>query len=367
MLVPNWTLMDVGLVPDAAALSGDWDELVRRCLVPAGLNSPELVSCALALQPGLRLATVRDSGGLRLAMPVVHRRFPWPLLSSAATAISFPGLPHLDAAMAVPALNALLRRLASPVLLRGVPLHGAFWEAVHAATGHVAVLSQWERAALDIAGTYEQWFERNFDRKRRKEYRRLEARLGEQGEFSALSLDPDVDPSPWIAEFLVLEAAGWKGRRGTAIVDEPAAAAQFARACTALASSGKLRFWKLTLDGRAIAMLYAIVEGNHAWLGKIAYDEGLARFSPGVLQVLHATQSLFAEGGIAHADSCADPGHPMIDHIWRGRLAVADVLIAPGNFGAARFACLAGAERQRIRIRGAAKTAFHKLTGRNRP
>lgn len=366
MLVPNWALMDVALVTDAAAVAADWDDLVRRCLVPAGLNSPELVSSALALRPDLRLATVRDSGGLRLAIPVVRRRFPWPLLTTTATPVSFPGLPHLDAAMAVPALNALLRRLASPVLLRGVPLHGAFWEAVHAATGHVAVLDRWQRAALDLAGTYEQWFAENFERKRRKEYRRLEARLAEQGEFTALSLGAGADPLPWIAEFLVLEAAGWKGRRGTAIVDAPAAAAQFARACTALASSGKLRFWKLTLDGQPIAMLYAIVEGSAAWLGKIAYDEELAKFSPGVLQILHATQALFTEGGIEHVDSCADPGHPMIDHIWRGRLPVADVLLAPDTFGAARFALLAGAERQRMRVRGAAKTVFNSLTGRNR-
>ena len=28
------------------------------------------------------------------------------------------------------------------------------------------------------------------------------------------------------------------------------------------------------------------------------------------------------------ADSCATPDHPMIDHLWRDRLAMADLMIA---------------------------------------
>jgi CelD/BcsL family acetyltransferase involved in cellulose biosynthesis len=55
-----------------------------------------------------------------------------------------------------------------------------------------------------------------------------------------------------------------------------------------LALDGALRMWRLALDGRAIAVMFAVVEQDTAWLGKIAFDETFAAYSPGVLLVLDA-------------------------------------------------------------------------------
>ena len=38
---------------------------------------------------------------------------------------------------------------------------------------------------------------------------------------------------------------------------------------------------------------------------------------------------------IARVDSCATADHPMIDHIWRERLALADLLVRVGPDGGA--------------------------------
>jgi hypothetical protein len=132
-----------------------------------------------------------------------------------------------------------------------------------------------------------------------------------------------------------------------------------------LADAGKLRFWKLALDGRPIAMMFAIVEERHAWLGKIAHDENLARFSPGVQLILHATEGLFAEG-ITLADSCAIPDHPMINHLWRGRLPVADVMIAAPGVPGVVFSATVQAERLRRRLRVPARNLYYRLTGKHR-
>ena len=357
--------MECNFAADPRPVANEWRDLAARALVPSGLNSPELVLPALTPDRGIRLATVRDAGGLRMVLPLARQRFP-ALLTGTTTPISFYGMPHLDAELAVPALTAFLRRSDRPVLLHSVPCGGPLWDALTAAAGHFAVIEQWQRAGLDLTGTYNDWFESNFDRKRRKEYRRLRARLAEQGRFAAERMMPGDDTFPWVADFLTLEAASWKGRRGTAIDTDAAASAMLHEASAGLAASGKLRFWKLSLDGRAIAMLYAVVEGGQAWLGKIAHDDSLARFSPGVLQILQATEDLFAEGTITHVDSCAIPDHPMIDHIWRGRLAVADVLMAPGSMSGLRFTANLAAERARRRLRGLAKDMFYKLTGRHR-
>jgi hypothetical protein len=42
---------------------------------------------------------------------------------------------------------------------------------------------------------------------------------------------------------------------------------------------------------------------------------------------LELTRHLCADPAIRMVDSTANPGHPMIDPIWRGRLAIGDVLI----------------------------------------
>jgi len=42
---------------------------------------------------------------------------------------------------------------------------------------------------------------------------------------------------------------------------------------------------------------------------------------------LELTRHLCADPAIATADSTAGPDHPMINPIWRGRLAIGDVLI----------------------------------------
>jgi hypothetical protein len=78
--------------------------------------------------------------------------------------------------------------------------------------------------------------------------------------------------------------------------------------------------------------------------------------------LLDATQGLLDDPDVARADSCATAGHPMIDHIWRERLALADHLMQPGpqrrsSFWLAcrleqlRRAAIAGLKRVRDRAR----------------
>ena len=53
-----------------------------------------------------------------------------------------------------------------------------------------------------------------------------------------------------------------------------------------------------------------------------------ARFSPGVVLIFAVTEELVADATIVRANSCATADHPMIDRIWRERLALCDLLIA---------------------------------------
>jgi CelD/BcsL family acetyltransferase involved in cellulose biosynthesis len=369
MLAGNWqnlTHVRVGADADLDTLLPAWQQLVARSLVPAGLNSPELVIPLLKTMKGAELAAVQQGPDLLMALPIQKRKFPRGLLSNWITPLTVIGVPHIDRDIPAAVLQAFTGSLESPLMLHSVETDGAFWDYLSTRNTHFAVLDTWQRAALRLSGTFDAWFEGNFDRKRRKEYRRLQARLGEMGTFEQASFSPGEGIAAWIDDLLTLEAAGWKGKRGTALAIDPALEAATRQALAALADAGKLRMWKLSLDGKAIAVMHGIVEGDQAWLGKIAYDEAFARFSPGVLLILHATEQLMTEERLARVDSCAIPGHPMIENIWRDRIGMADVIIAPRSVGAAHFNVIVQLERLRRKARAMARDTFNFIKGRHR-
>lgn len=351
-----------------------WRTMAESALVPAGGALPGWIVPQLRADSGGKHAITAISGetGLIGVFPLVSQPLRWllplPVLVSWTTPLSFSGLPLLAKHAARQALETMVSGTdAAAIVFQSVPADGPFWDALIAAAAEagakVHVCKSWQRAALRPAGSYGQWFENNFERKRRKEYRRLRARLGEAGGLASLAYQAPSDPQPWIDELTALEARGWKGRRGTALASDPAVAACLSEALHAYAKDGALRFWKLALAGKAIAMMFAIVHGRQAWLGKIAYDEDFARFSPGALLILDATEGLMAEPDLSLIDSCAIPGHPLIDHMWRDRVKMADVLVSSAGTSETAFKAMVLAETARCRVRETARDAWYAMKG----
>ncbi len=91
----------------------------------------------------------------------------------------------------------------------------------------------------------------------------------------------------------------------------------------------------LRVAGRPVAAKCSFLCRPGAFAFKIAYDETLARYSPGVLLEIDNIRRLHGRRDVEWMDSCAAPGHPMIDHLWPDRLAIETLLVAPGGGGAA--------------------------------
>ena len=75
---------------------------------------------------------------------------------------------------------------------------------------------------------------------RRKEIGRLSARLREQGQVATTRARSDEEAALYCEEFLALEAAGWKGRAGSALASCPAKAAFFRDAIAGAQAAGRL-------------------------------------------------------------------------------------------------------------------------------
>jgi hypothetical protein len=196
---------------------------------------------------------------------------------------------------------------------------------------------------------------RAIERKKRKELRRQRNRLADCGIVTTLIAGTAAEITSALDDFFTLEASGWKGRARTAARLQPEIMKFMTDAVRALAAEGRAQIIRLCVDEHAIAAVVILRSGPTAWCWKIAYDESRARFSPGVQVILDTTEMLLADAGIACVDSCASPDHPMIDHIWRERLTLADRLIGLEPGGTLRFRAACALETSRRSAIGAAK------------
>src|SRR6202043_415010 len=121
--------------------------------------------------------------------------------------------------------------------------------------------------------------------------------------------------------------SGWKGQRGTALVQDDGDASFVRRATVALAEGSQCEIVSLRAGDIPVAAAIVLRHQDRAFFFKLGIDERFAKFSPGVQLTLELTRHLCADPAIATADSTASADHPMINPIWRGRFAIGDVLI----------------------------------------
>jgi len=252
------------------------------------------------------------------------------------------------------------------MLLALVPETGPFANALAAvlARRHAAsaTFGHHCRALLAAGARRDGYVERAIGAKKRKELRRQRNRLADAGRLHIAAAREPSEIAGALADFLALEAAGWKGRAGTAAAKSESIRRFMESAVRDLAHEGNVRINRLCVAGRPVAAAVTLRSGGAAWTWKIAYDESFARASPGVQLMLDMTEGLLADTTLAQADSCATADHPMIDHLWRERLALSDRLIAlrptalPFGFlcrlEALRRGAIAMAKTLRDRLRG---------------
>lgn len=215
--------------------------------------------------------------------------------------------------------------------------------------------SQRPKLASDLDGkTYLQEALSSSTRKKLRQYRR---RLSEQGALSyAVAAEPDEIKHD-LESFLVMEAAGWKGSQGTALLSD-AAAAQFMRQAVAvLAETGSVAIHSLRLDGKPVSMQIIARCGTAAFTWKTAYDERFREFSPGVLLLEDYTNALLADKSIAFADSCSFDDSSFMS-AWQQRQPMAEIWVNPRRGVSLSFLVLSRAQRAYRQVRTSAKAAI---------
>jgi CelD/BcsL family acetyltransferase involved in cellulose biosynthesis len=220
---------------------------------------------------------------------------------------------------------------AHALILRDVALEGAAMKAFAAVLRqsglHPKVLQSHVRAALDATQDAEDLLRDALGAKKLKELRRQRNRLAEHGvlRFDVARGPEEVEKA--VETFLTLEASGWKARLGTALMQDEGDAGFVRRATVALAKAGQCEIVSLHAGDTPVAAAIVLRHQDRAFYFKLGVDERFAKLSPGVQLTLDLTRHLCADPKIALADSTAAADHPMINPIWRARLAIGDVLI----------------------------------------
>ena len=178
-------------------------------------------------------------------------------------------------------------------------------------------------------------------KKLRSTIRKLE-KLGHLEHLSYMDGIPSDQLQCLCDGFLDLERSGWKGRKKTALASLGKTRTFFEKSITGMNETGDVRIDCLTLDGKLIGCLISLLAGDEGCIWKIAFDENLHIYSPGVVLLKFVTedfQNNFER--INYVDSLATADHPMINSIWRtqARFGTLVMASAPGSKWRVRVYC----------------------------
>ncbi|WP_374725730.1 GNAT family N-acetyltransferase [Tardiphaga robiniae] len=333
------------LAPLAAIAPEPWRALAQQAVEPNGYY---LADWELAVNASARGRTdvaalsawMSEAGTPRLIglLPVITARrayrIPLPALVS-ADPYGTLSTPLLDRDMAPDAVTGLLEQArkagAHALILENVSLDGAAMQAIRKSLAMQdlapRILQSHARACLDATRDADDLLRDALGAKKLKELRRQRNRLAEHGDVTFHIARTPAEIAATIDTFLTLEASGWKGKRGTALMQDAGDNAFIRSATKALAEYGQCEIVTLRAGDTPVASGVLLRHLDRAFYFKLGVDERFAKLSPGVQLTLDVTRHLCADPVIASADSTANAGHPMIDPIWRGRLAIGDVLI----------------------------------------
>jgi CelD/BcsL family acetyltransferase involved in cellulose biosynthesis len=362
--------MRADVIPVSALGEDDlasWRRLASDAIVPNPYADPDFVRPSMRAWRAdhVHMLVVRAGSEWLAALPVrhawFHRGVPGRCLAVWRHSYCYLGTPlvapgHPQAALECMIAGAL--RVAGCLSLDWIDADGPLAEPLTAAleaTSRPVIFEEFERGALE-RHDQDDYLSRALSSRHRSEYRRRLRLL--EGEVGSLALrDDSLEPAAY-ERFLALERSSWKGAAGTALDVRPGHGAFFTDICGAFAGSGRLTLLSLGNEERTVAMMCNLVAGDTSFGFKLAFDESLRRYGPGV-QLLIAYMSHFHAGPLARLDSGSDEENPTVNRLLVDRRALRTVVATARN-AAGRL------DRAKWLAAGATLPAGRRLIARSR-
>lgn len=323
---------------DPATLSpgqrGRWQDLADDAVDPNPFHEPALLEpAARHLRPrAMRLLVVERAGAWVACLPVQTGPGGVGALIAWRHPYSFLSTPLLRRTAPVDAARALLEPLrARRAALASLPFvaAGPAERALRTAIAELGLAVAWERrhhrpALQRRPGEVVALLSSKRRSELRRNGRRLEEQLGAPLTVRERSGDPDA-----LQRFLALEAAGWKGERGTALASSDDGRRFFVEMATAFAAAGRLQLRSLEVGDQVVAMSCELIGGDALYGFKSAFDERFRARAPGAW-LLHDTAMAFQrDERLRLFDSCSDGGNAFVDHLLPERRELVSLIAGP--------------------------------------
>lgn len=174
-----------------------------------------------------------------------------------------------------------------------------------------------DSAWVRINGSWKSFYD-SLSAQRRYDYRRAARRAEQYGAVEFKVISPEQEElEKNFKEACVVEAQGWKGRKGSALLHNKRLL-DFFRAYTASASGDNiLRICLLYIAGALAAMQIGVEFAKRFWVLKIGYNEQWAKCSPGMQLTMAAIRHAFDKGLEAYEFLGSD--EPWL-HVWTSEL-----------------------------------------------
>ena len=277
-------------------LAEGWDVLARVAGHPFASHAwIDAWLSAFAADTPLAVYTAWEGDRLAAAIPLVRRGA---MLAAAANAhtpwFSPLGEPEPLGRVAEAVAASAASHVVLPELALGEEATTVVTEALRRGRAVVWVDASRSAPVIDRESLPAE-YAAHLSRDRRRDVRRLGRRLEELGAMVApLERPTDVDAD--VERALTLEASGWKGRRGTAILNDPATARFYRDVARAFAKRDELRLSTVSLDGELVAFDLCIVANGRLWIPKGGIDEQHRRLSPGIVLLVAEIEAALDDG-----------------------------------------------------------------------
>ncbi len=288
-----------------ADLATGWDELAAR----AELRLPFDLHCWYTAvwesffrgRDQLAICTVYRDEELVAVFPLVRRGRRLYALANIHSCVFRPLVADADAADAL--LAAVMAEDSTGFGLIGLSVEGD-WPAkleaaARAASRNAVVEESYDSPYIDTVGEFADWREANKKRwKAPLEKKRRKMDRDHQAEFAIVVAPRDLEAE--LEDGLKVEASGWKGENGTAILSDPSTAAFYRAVARAFAARDEFRLSRIALDGETIAFDFGIVHDGRLHSLKVGYDESFRSLSPALVMRLSMIERCFELGLKTH-------------------------------------------------------------------
>jgi CelD/BcsL family acetyltransferase involved in cellulose biosynthesis len=129
---------------------------------------------------------------------------------------------------------------------------------------------------------------------------RFRRKMGRDFEAELSIVERPQDLEAELEAGFAVEASGWKGEAGTAIVSRPDTEAFYRRIAEAFHARDELRLSRIVLDGDQAAFDFCLLHRGRLYLLKTGFDERFRKLAPGLVMRLSIVERCFELGLEAH-------------------------------------------------------------------